>query len=173
MRRNRDIVSRLDFLAGGKADSISLNNLLGHGLGVGRAGEAGEGVETSGSGIVLKLRVRGVLPSRSRRGVGAAVLGCSYAAWSRTRNEHPGLQPRASAGIEGNGSLLETSQMSESGFSDSSRGAHTTQLFFAREEGEGADQLEAERHTSATMAESYDQEMVWTMPERSVPNWER
>ena len=131
MRRDRDVVSRLDFLAGGEANSISLNNLLGHGLGGGRAGEAGEGVDAGGIGIVLKLRVRGGLPSRSREGVGA-VLGRSDAAWSRTRNEHPGLQPRAGAGIEANGSPLETSQVSESGFSDSGREAPTRRGFSFR-----------------------------------------
>ncbi len=131
MRLYRDVVSGLDFLAGGKANSISLNNLLGHGLGGGRAGEAGEGVDTSGIGILLKLRVRGGLPSRRRRGIGA-VLRRSYEARSRTRNERPRLQPRARAGIEGNGSPLEASQVSESGCSDGGRKAHMRRGFSFR-----------------------------------------
>ena len=71
VRREPDMVASLDHLTMGEADRVSLDDLFGEGLGIGRGRGPLRGEGSGGIEGALKLRREGVLPSWKGGSVGA------------------------------------------------------------------------------------------------------
>ena len=71
VRGECDIVAGLDRFTRGEADRVSLDDLFGEGLGIGRGGGVLRGEGSGGIEGALKLRREGVLPSWMGGSVGA------------------------------------------------------------------------------------------------------
>ena len=108
-----DIVAALDYLAGSKADRVTLDKLLCEGLrDCRRRGGFRGGVKRVGTGTAVELRVEGLLSSRSTSRVGAR-LGTGHDGGRKRSGagyDGPELAPREDGDsiIESNGSPLPT-----------------------------------------------------------------